>query len=214
MFAGRLQDVILSKLWRYGKPSASNATTFEWTRDTNYDGFLGSFSSFFFFASLLFLKLWEKYVGALGMAWSFIWFVSFIQVFSVKVPYHHVSNKGQHGGCWWRNMLEMHVISWSFLVCFCFNYPLIYVQDEWMFGRSSSMLGVNPRRECSFGIGTQMWLRGAGNYAYTLVGLCFDSASGEVRWKTTRGSCFFFQHEALTHLVSPAVPMFLWHRDY
>lgn len=77
MFAGRLQDVILSKLWRYGKPSASNATTFEWTRNTNYDGFLGSFSSFCF-ASLLFLQLWEKYLGALGMARSFIWFVSFM----------------------------------------------------------------------------------------------------------------------------------------
>lgn len=78
-----------------------------------------------------------------------------------------------------------------FLFVFASATNWIYVQDEWMFGRSSSMLGVNPRREYSFGIGTQMWLRGAGNYAYTLVGLCFDSTSGEVRWKTTRGAGFF-----------------------
>lgn len=157
------------------------------------------------------------------MARSFIWFVSFMQVSSVKVPYHHVSNKGQHGGWWWRNMLEMHFISWSFLVCFCFNYPLIYVQDEWMFGRSSSMLGVNPRRECSFGIGTQcdwevleimpiLW------WAYALI-------PHLERWdeKQQGELFFFFEHEALTHLVSPACKnsnwmcstyVFVTYRDY
>ena len=105
-----------------------------------------------FFASLLFLKFWEKYVGPLGMARSFIWFVSFMQVSSVKVPYHHVSNKGQHDGetCWRCISFLVH-----FLFVFASATNWIYVQDEWMFGRSSPMLGVNPRRECSFGIGAQ-----------------------------------------------------------